>query len=395
MEASRTRPGARLTLPSDSPVGSIESLASSSGTSSSSGSRSQSHSPAKTGCDIERTTGTEPERSSGSGNGNGNGNVMITLSLTPDPPVSSTPPAPPTVTPSRPPFPRSHIRSRSLADGPDVPVMIRAHSSPGLDSRGRYIFVHGRGAPANTAAAAAASTPNSKAKRYLPLQLSTADSFDPSSTSPSLSPRMLHRKNISETISEHAELDTSGSSTTSTSHSEFNPSSPVLSHATPRLGRRRPSSPLHFPQTPTSNTPGGGFVPGSPSFSATHSPPLMLSTRYNEAFPSYSASSASSIPSTPTSLRSRSPSISSLETIPDIPDAEAEALESDRIAALKAAADRADDADAVSMGTRRRGVSDMAGPSSTARTGGGYRKRWSVCGAERRGDLDLETIWED
>ena len=23
------------------------------------------------------------------------------------------------------------------------------------------------------------------------------------------------------------------------------------------------------------------------------------------------------------------------------------------------------------------------------------RKRWSVCGAERRGDLDLETIWED
>lgn len=23
------------------------------------------------------------------------------------------------------------------------------------------------------------------------------------------------------------------------------------------------------------------------------------------------------------------------------------------------------------------------------------RKRWSVCGAERRGDIDLETIWED
>lgn len=23
------------------------------------------------------------------------------------------------------------------------------------------------------------------------------------------------------------------------------------------------------------------------------------------------------------------------------------------------------------------------------------RKRWSVCGAEGRGDLDLETIWED
>ncbi|KAL4945151.1 hypothetical protein BDV06DRAFT_47725 [Aspergillus oleicola] len=363
---------------SDSPVRSVESLASSSR--SSSGSRS--HSPAPGG-------DTEPERSSGSGNGN----VMITLSLTPDPPL--TPPAPTVVTPSRPPFPSSHIRSRSLADGPDVPVMTRAHSSPGLDSRGRYIFVHGRGAPASTAAAATATaadkTPNSKPKRYLPLQLSTADSFDPSSTGP----RMLHRKNISETISEHAELDTSGSSvsTTPTSHSDFNPSSPVLSHATPRLGRRRPSSPLHFPQTPTNN----GAVPGSPLFSATHSPPLMLSSRYNEAFPSYSASSASSMPSTPTSLRSRSPSISSLETIPDIPDAEAEALESDRIAALKAAADRADDADAVNNGIRRRGVSDMAGPSTSlsARTGGGYRKRWSVCGAERRGDLDLETIWED
>lgn len=23
------------------------------------------------------------------------------------------------------------------------------------------------------------------------------------------------------------------------------------------------------------------------------------------------------------------------------------------------------------------------------------RKRWSVCGAERRGDLEMETIWED
>ena len=31
------------------------------------------------------------------------------------------------------------------------------------------------------------------------------------------------------------------------------------------------------------------------------------------------------------------------------------------------------------------------------RTGGGgrERKRWSICGGERRGDLDLETIWED
>lgn len=30
-------------------------------------------------------------------------------------------------------------------------------------------------------------------------------------------------------------------------------------------------------------------------------------------------------------------------------------------------------------------------------SGGGTaeRKRWSICGGERRADLDLETIWED
>ncbi|KAL4864673.1 hypothetical protein BDV12DRAFT_175878 [Aspergillus spectabilis] len=334
MEGSRTRPdGTMLPSPVDS-LESLESLASSS-----------SGSPV-----TDDITDLEHSR-----------NVMITLSPTPDPP---------TTTPSRPPFPRSHLRSRSLADDPRLPVMIRAHSSPGPDSRGRYIFANGRGVPANTT--------EGSPKRYLPLQLSTADSFEP---------RMLHRKNVSETISEHAELDTSGSSS---SQSDF-PSlaSPVLSHSMPRIGRRRPSSPLHFPQTPSRE------VPSSPS--SAHSSPNVLSSRYNEAFPSYSASSASSLPSTPTSLRSRSPSISSLETIPDIPDAEAAAVESDRIAALKAAADRADDADASSV-SRRRGASDMSGPSfiSNIRTGsGGYRKRWSVCGAERRQDLDLETIWED
>ncbi|KAL3479182.1 hypothetical protein BJX99DRAFT_222635 [Aspergillus californicus] len=335
MEASRTRPKGLMLPPS--PMGSVESLASSS-----------SGSPAAD--DI-----CEPERL---------GNVMITLSRSPDPPAS---------TPTRQPYSRSHFRSRSLADDPSMPAMIRAHSSPGLDSRGVYSFANGRSAPANMAD----HTP----KRYLPLQLSTADSFDP---------RMLHRNNISETISEHVELDTSGSSG---SYSDTHPlPSPVFSHALPRMGRRRPSSPLHFnPQTPASQP------TSSPSSS-----PIILSSRYNESFPSYSASSASSMPSTPTSLRSRSPSISSLETIPDIPDAEAAETESDRIASLKAAADRADEADDASI--RRRGASDSSGPSSLTNTragSGGYmtradkRKRWSVCGAERRQDLDLETIWED
>ncbi len=56
---------------------------------------------------------------------------------------------------------------------------------------------------------------------------------------------------------------------------------------------------------------------------------------------------------------------------------------------LKAAADREDQSE---EGDRRRAGSD-AGVRGAGR--GDKRKRWSVCGAERRGDLDLETIWED
>ena len=56
---------------------------------------------------------------------------------------------------------------------------------------------------------------------------------------------------------------------------------------------------------------------------------------------------------------------------------------------LKAAADREDQSE---ENMRRRAGSD-GGVRGAGR--GDKRKRWSVCGAERRGDLDLETIWED
>jgi hypothetical protein len=65
---------------------------------------------------------------------------------------------------------------------------------------------------------------------------------------------------------------------------------------------------------------------------------------------------------------------------------------------LKAAADAAD---AASNANRRRGASDAPGLTTMRGGTGTYaprsdkRKRWSVCGAERRQDLDLETIWED
>ncbi|KAG2412101.1 hypothetical protein HFD88_009657 [Aspergillus terreus] len=297
-------------------------------------------------------------------------NVMITLSLTPDPPTSS---------PSRLPFARSHLRSRSLAEVSGLPPMTRAHSSPGLDSRGRYIFANNRGTQANLS--------DSPTRRYLPLQGTPEENLES---------RMLPL-NISETISEHAELDTS-TPPPPPSQGEQLPASPVLPHTLPRIGRRRPSSPLHFHTMSPMGAPAS-----SPS--SAHSSPVVLGSRYNESYPSYSASSTSSMPSTPTSIRSRSPSISSLETIPDIPDAEAAAIEDDQIAALKAAADRADEAEAANGGNRRRGVSDASGPMGSfgsMRAGsGGYgiradkRKRWSVCGAERRQDLDLETIWED
>ena len=108
-----------------------------------------------------------------------------------------------------------------------------------------------------------------------------------------------------------------------------------------------------------------------------------------------SSLASSSVPSTPTSLRSRSPSISSLETIPDTPDAEAEAIEADRIARLKTAEDKEKDGGDKADFLRR---TSLDVPGSARMLGFGKRdsrKRWSVCGAERRGDLDLETIWED
>jgi hypothetical protein len=91
--------------------------------------------------------------------------------------------------------------------------------------------------------------------------------------------------------------------------------------------------------------------------------------------------------------------MSSLETIPDIPDAEAAAVEAERIAQLKAAADRADAAAAAathpSTSDATYSPSVLVGSRPAYGSRADKRKRWSVCGAERRQDLDLETIWED
>ncbi|KAF8417847.1 hypothetical protein EV426DRAFT_577921 [Tirmania nivea] len=142
---------------------------------------------------------------------------------------------------------------------------------------------------------------------------------------------------------------------------------------------------------------------------------------YASSIASSSPSLCSSGPSTPSSIRSRSPSISSLETIPDSPDAEAEALEAERLAeeARKFAIAEEEEEEPESVGMtrsvsspiserslRRRshvgleGISGLMIPPT--RVGGTglsaeekRRKRWSVCGGEKRADLELETIWED
>lgn len=282
------------------------------------------------------------------------------------------------------PFPRSHSRSQSLTGAFSSHQMTRAHSSPGLDSRGRYVFANSPVRPS--------SPMGQSGRRRSPLRTVSDDSTYTNSS-------VL---NISETISENAELETNPKPTVPdydvTSTSPTMPS--ILHHTFPRQARRRPSSPLH------QSTLGAGFSGNYTSNpTSANSSPVIGPAKYNESYPSSSLSSTSSMPSTPTSMRSRSPSISSLETIPDIPDAEAEEIELDRIAKLKAAADKAE-ATANSETSRRRGTLDVPGSSNSLGTSkgsfspyvggrGDKRKRWSVCGAERRQDLDLETIWED
>ena len=122
-----------------------------------------------------------------------------------------------------------------------------------------------------------------------------------------------------------------------------------------------------------------------------------------------------------------------METIPDSPDAEAEALEAERLAdesrkisqqqqSAGMARSASSPGNGSDKGLRRRshvGVDGLGGGLTAVNTSlGGLRlsgvsvgnssgspsisssedkrrKRWSVCGGEKRADLELETIWED
>jgi len=173
------------------------------------------------------------------------------------------------------------------------------------------------------------------------------------------------------------------------------PPTPTTPPAAPRssflVGVPRSASPTRI--YASSLSPAGarnGYYPGSSLSPRAPSPPSFL---VNESM--YPPSASSSSPSTPTSIRSRSPSISSLETIPDSPDAEQEAVEAELREAMerKAAKLENEDEEDSTFSRRRRSVDfDRGLPRWGAAD---KRKRWSVCGGEKRGDLDLETIWEE
>lgn len=74
---------------------------------------------------------------------------------------------------------------------------------------------------------------------------------------------------------------------------------------------------------------------------------------------------------------------------------EQEAIEAERIEKLKLAAERADNSEDDDDNSRRRSSLDQPRGFGFSRGGSRERKRWSVCGGERRVDLDLDTIWED
>ncbi|KAI9885700.1 MAG: CCR4-NOT regulatory complex component [Watsoniomyces obsoletus] len=291
--------------------------------------------------------------------------------------------------PRNPPYLRSHHRSRSSTASPSssAPLMTRAHSSPVVSTSGRIVLSGGT-------MAGRPSSPSNAYRRYHSPSRRAMDEAG--------------RNGVRETVWEENEGEMTSTNNTEQLRPIGPPALPAYhSHTFPR--RHRPSSPLHQVINPTT------FHPARTSSRAASPIPTPMLAKYNEAYPmlavSASSASLSSMPSTPTSTRSRSPSVSSLETIPDSPDAEEAALEAERIAQLKAAADAADgggDPSSSAM-NRRRSYLDVSQVGGAAAGGirGGFltagplygsrdkRKRWSVCGGERRGDLDLETIWED
>jgi hypothetical protein len=316
--------------------------------------------------------------------------------------LSSPPAARPTSSHrNRSPYARPHVRSRSGGSSLAAPPMTRAHSlpisasaSPGFDQQSDSSTPGSSLSPS--------PIPRSPARVRSPFKPAQEEAYNPPPRSPSWYDSPTTGGAI-ESIQEDSELDiTPRQQPVAAASASFSRSGSL---------RRRPASPLHsysnvpaivqqsptsFPANVTDQNANLNTYAGSNS--SNTSSPSMGPQKYNESFPSAlslhhhaSNSSFSSISSTPSSMRSRSPSISSLDTIEDAPDLESEAVEEDA-QRLKLIAESDEEED----GPRRRSL-DVPRGFGFGRAGGSGRekKRWSICGGERRADLDLETIWED
>lgn len=272
------------------------------------------------------------------------------------------------------PLSSSHMRSRSATSL--APPMARTQSLPGVNGAGHLLY-----SPHIRSSSPSVSPNRARAARK------------PADESYPTSPTRVSVHSPEWRLPERSSAPNLGrAASPGIQSARLRPASPLRTLAqlgTVPLPDVPETVPEHVPETvPQAAKEGAYEVPSSVASSPSYRPydPLSSSYSYGSAYLS------SSIPSTPTSARSRSPSISSLETIPDSPDAEEAALEAERIAQLKAAADAADG------GGEAKGRSSLDGPVRGRTLAFGSRdkrKRWSVCGAERRGDLDLETIWED
>ncbi|KAL3424716.1 hypothetical protein PVAG01_03997 [Phlyctema vagabunda] len=272
------------------------------------------------------------------------------------------------------PYSRGHMRSKSSASAL-APPMSRAQSLPGFNASGHLLITSKQRSGSPSGSPSRVRTPRKPADEVFPGLPNRRGSDSSDTVSP-----------LSFTSDEQTPKGPERSSS---------PTMGLNAGANYRL--RRPASPLRYvsggttPTTPSSVASSTSSILSSPSYQSARSSDSLLGTY---SYPGSFASS--SVPSTPTSTRSRSPSISSLETIPDSPDAEEAALEAERIAQLKADADAADGVDGLDA--RAKGIDVSGGRGRTLGIGFGARdkrKRWSVCGAERRGDLNLDTIWED
>lgn len=313
----------------------------------------------------------------------------------------SSPPAPrPTSNHrNRSPYARPHLRSRSSGSSLAAPPMARAHSLPTVHSTSRS-FDLSSASPPSSGSLSPSPAHRSPARVRSPFKPGQEEGYNPPPRSPSWYDNNATTGGAIQSIQEDSELDiTPRQQPTPAASASFSRSGSL---------RRRPASPLHsfanvpaIVQQPPTSFPASVIDQNaniSMTPSSTSSSPGLGPQKYNETFPSAlslhhyaSNSSFSSISSTPSSVRSRSPSISSLDTIEDAPDLESEAVEEES-QRLKLIAE----SDEEDEGPRRRSLDGPRG-FGFGRSGGSgrERKRWSICGGERRADLDLETIWED